>query len=158
MDKKAILLIGDGVSATDLRYASGFSAPDNFIFMQSGSRKICAVSALEYNRALSSALPGVEVLRSNANSVETIRGIAAEWNIRTLVVPETFPVGLAEKLKAAGFALEIAACALFPEREFKSALEVRSRCTRRTYCTAGCSRSHPCGGCRSCRYAQTPLR
>ena len=49
MDKKAILLIGDGVSATDLRYASGFSAPDNFIFMQSGSRKICAVSALEYN-------------------------------------------------------------------------------------------------------------
>ena len=31
MDKKAVLLIGDGVSVTDLRYASGFSAPDDFL-------------------------------------------------------------------------------------------------------------------------------
>ena len=141
MDKKAILLIGDGVSATDLRYASGFSAPDNFIFMQSGSRKICAVSALEYNRALSTALPGVEVLRSNANNVETVKGIAAEWNISTLVVPETFPVGLAEKLKGAGFALEIAASALLPEREFKSALEVEKITRSLRAAEAGCRRA-----------------
>ena len=33
MEKKAILLIGDGNNVTDLRYASGFSAPDNFLYM-----------------------------------------------------------------------------------------------------------------------------
>ena len=62
MNKKAILLIGDGVNATDLRYASGFSAPDDFIFIQQGERKICAVSALEYNRACATVPKDVEVV------------------------------------------------------------------------------------------------
>ena len=141
MDKKAILLIGDGVSTTDLRYASGFSAPDNFLFMQSGSRKICAVSALEYNRAVSTALPGVEVMRTARSSVETVKQIAAEWRIDTLIVPDTFPVGLAEKLKSANLTLEIADSALFPEREFKTVSEVEKIITSLRAAEAGCRRA-----------------
>ena len=141
MDKKAILLIGDGVNATDLRYASGFSAPDNFLFMQNSSRKICAVSALEYNRAVSSAAPGVEVRRVSGSHVENIRQLAAELEAETLLIPGSFPVGLAEKLKQAGLNLEISDERLYPEREFKTLEEVQKIITSQRAAEAGCRRA-----------------
>ena len=141
MEKKAILLIGDGVNVTDLRYASGFSAPDNFIFMQWNSRKVCAVSALEYNRAVSSALPGVMVRRSSGGLVTTVKEIASEWGISTLVVPGSFPIGSGEKLKSAGFTLEIAENDLFPQREFKTLSEVAKITISLRAAEAGCRRA-----------------
>ena len=141
MEKKAILLIGNGSSASDLRYASGFSAPDNFLYMQSGARKICAVSALEYNRAVSSVRKDVEVLRAVKSNVEIVREIAAEWGITALIVPDAFPIGLAEKLKAAGFAIEVASAKLFPEREFKNLAEVENIVISLRAAEAGCRRA-----------------
>ena len=92
MDKKAVLLIGDGVSVTDLRYASGFSAPDDFLYMECGEKKICAVSALEYNRAVASAAPGVEVRRTTSNHLETVRTLCQEMGVSGVIVPAAFPV------------------------------------------------------------------
>ena len=141
MNKKAILLVGDGVNVTDLRYASGFSAPDDFLFMQSGTRKCCAVSALEYNRAVTSALPGVEVRRTHSSHLETVKTIAADWGVDTLTVPGSFPVGMAEKLKGAGFTIEIAEQPLYPEREFKKLSEVQKIIVSLRAAEAGCRRA-----------------
>ncbi len=141
MEKKAILLIGDGNNVTDLRYASGFSAPDNFLYMQSGSRKVCSVSALEYNRAVSSALKDVKVLRMSKGIVDTVKEIALEWDIDTLIIPGSFSVAMAEKLKSAGFTLEIAEKSLFPEREFKTLAEVEKIVVSLRAAEAGCRRA-----------------
>ena len=141
MNKKAILLIGDGVNATDLRYASGFSAPDDFVFIQQGPRKICAVSALEYNRACATVPKDVEVVRTASDFVETIQELCAKLGTKELTIPSSFPVGLAEKLKSAGFTLEISEQRLYPEREFKTLQEVEKIVTSLRAAEAGCRRS-----------------
>ena len=55
------LIIASGEACADLRYASGFSTPDDFIWF--AAQDICGVvmSSLEYNRAKSAAAPGVSV-------------------------------------------------------------------------------------------------
>ena len=141
MNKKAILLIGDGVNVTDLRYASGFSAPDDFVFIQQGSRKICAVSALEYNRACATVPKDVEVVRTASGFEKTIQELCAKLETTELTIPASFPVGLAEKLKAAGFALEISEERLFPGREFKTLQEVEKIVTSLRAAEAGCRRA-----------------
>lgn len=141
MDKKALILIGDGVNTADLRYASGFAAPDDFIFVQCGTRKICAVSALEYNRAAASVLPGVEALRSTGAYSEQIENICRDLGATSLILPDTFPIGLAEKLKKKGFSIEISEKALFPEREFKSHAEAEKITEALRAAEAGCRRA-----------------
>ncbi|MBR2872298.1 MAG: M24 family metallopeptidase [Lentisphaeria bacterium] len=141
MDKKALLLLGDGSNVTDMRYASGFSAPDNFLYMECGTRKICAVSALEYNRALSSVIPGVEVRRTNMSHLETIKELCSLCEVNTVVVPDSFPVGMAEKIKEAGINLEISEARLYPRREFKTLREVQKITASLRAAEAGCRRA-----------------
>lgn len=141
MDKKAVLLIGDGVSVTDLRYASGFSAPDDFLFMACGDQRVCAVSSLEYNRATASAIPGVEVRHASSNHLETIKELCTEFGTKQLIVPGSFPVGLAEKIKNAGFTIEISEERLYPEREFKTPEEIRKITLSLRAAEAGCRRA-----------------
>ena len=141
MNKKAILLMGGGNDASDLRYASGFSAPDDFLFIACGERKLCFVSALEYNRALGSVLPGVEVRRSTGSSVKTVTESCAELGITTLTVPDAFPLGTAEKLRAAGLEITPSGERLFPEREFKTAEEIVKITASLRAAEAGCRRA-----------------
>lgn len=141
MNKKAILLIGDGISTADLRYASGFSAPDDFIFMQFGDRKICSVSALEYNRAAATVLPGVEVFRSTSSHVETVKDLCGTLGVYEVTVPGFFPVGIAEKLKLAGIKVIVSEERLYPEREFKHPDEVAKIITSLRAAEAGCRRA-----------------
>ena len=62
MYKFARLVIGSGESCPDIRYAAGFSTPDEFIYFDTGLRRGVLVSPLEFGRARKSARPGVEVL------------------------------------------------------------------------------------------------
>ena len=101
MNKKAILFKGNGTDVSDMRYSSGFAAPDDFLFIVCGDRRICCVSPLEYDRARTSVLPGVEVRRNTGSAVEAVKGLCAELGLSALTVPENFPLGLAEKLRAA---------------------------------------------------------
>ena len=141
MNKKVLLLIGNGIDAADMRYAGGFAAPDDFIYLQCGGHKFCIVSDLEYNRAVTSVLPGVEVIRSNGSDLENISTLCKELGAGIISVPASFPVGLAEKLRKAGFQLEISEKELFPEREFKNAAEVAKIVQSLRAAEAGCRRA-----------------
>ena len=141
MNKKAILFKGNGTDVSDMRYASGFAAPDDFLFIVCGDRRICCVSPLEYDRARTGVLPGVEVRRNTGSAVEAVKGLCAELGLSALTVPENFPLGLAEKLRAAGLEISPAGERLFPEREFKSPEEVRNITLSLRAAEAGCRRA-----------------
>ena len=141
MNKKAILFKGNGTDASDMRYASGFAAPDDFLFLVLENRRICLVSPLEYDRARASVLPGVEVRRNTESAVEAVKGLCTELGLASLTVPGSFPLGLAEKLRGAWLEISPAEERLFPEREFKSQEEVRKITASLRAAEAGCRRA-----------------
>ena len=141
MNKKAILLIGSGGGASDLRYASGFAAPDNFLFIICGDRRICFVSSLEYARARKGVLPGVEVRRSSKSRVQTITKACSELELSSLTVPASFPLGTAEKLRAKGLEIIPSRRRLLPEREFKMEEEIAKITASLRAAEAGCRRA-----------------
>ena len=106
------LIVDAGERSADLRYASGFSTPDDFIWFEAGDIRGVVMSSLEYNRAKSFASPGVAVFCEEEfggpGRVEIICNIAKKWHLSGFVVPENFPLLLADKIRGRG--LTVQAC------------------------------------------------
>ncbi|MCF6176304.1 MAG: Xaa-Pro peptidase family protein [Victivallaceae bacterium] len=127
MGKIARLIYAASEHSADLLYGCGFAAPDPFIWFETatGERGII-VSALEYSRALTEVHDGVTVYRQD-QFVETghpdaealILAMAKKNAIKRFVVPESFPLGVAEKLRHHRIKLAVIDGCFFPEREFK---------------------------------------
>ncbi|MCI5779703.1 MAG: Xaa-Pro peptidase family protein [Lentisphaeria bacterium] len=139
------LLIGSGENCADIRYAAGISTPDDFIFFACGGEKSAVMSALEIDRARASAAPGVTVLSESEldgpDRLNILRAIAARCRCRTFTVPEDFPFGLAERMRAAGLTVLPAEGRFFPEREFKSTAEVEKITAAQRAAEAGLARA-----------------
>lgn len=121
------LLIGSGENCADIRYATGISTPDDFLFFEFAGQKYALMSSLEIDRARNSAKPGVKIAAETdfGNSrISIISAIAANCRCNNFLVPENFPFGLAEKMKAAGLNVFPEEKNFFPEREFKDETEV----------------------------------
>lgn len=58
MHKIVRLIVASGEQCADLRYAAGFSTPDEFIYFDDGTRRGVVMSALEYGRAIHSGSAG----------------------------------------------------------------------------------------------------
>lgn len=117
----------------NIRYATGFSAPDLFIFLQGPKRKVLLVPALEVGRAQREAT-GCRVLSvADLGLPRERRSDVAEWihallkreKLKAVTVAGSFPIGLAEKLKQKKVPLAIANGPAYPERELKSPAEVK---------------------------------
>lgn len=127
----AVLLIGTAENSPDLVYASGFRAPDPVVFLRAGRKRMMVVPELELGRAARSS-PGTSV-RSPAElglAVSRRRSLAAwavalarEAGVRAVLVPPTFPHGVARDLERAGIRVRPAQGAIFPGRAVKSAHE-----------------------------------
>lgn len=61
MSKIARLIIASGESSPDMRYAAGFSTPDEFIWFEANGDAGVICSPLEFSRAVKQARPGVTV-------------------------------------------------------------------------------------------------
>ena len=127
--KIARLLIGNSENTPDIRFATGLSIPDEFIWLSDNNGNPMAFfSDLEIDRARAQIKPGVAVCAEKefgSTRSEIIINAARCHNITTIEVPGGFPVGIAEKLRAAGLTLAISEnSSFFPEREFKSPAEV----------------------------------
>ena len=138
MPKISRLLYADSERSSDMLYFGGFHAPDPFIAMDVAGRKIAVVNALEFGRArkegrFDEVLP-LERIQAEAARVwpkvsgaaPAIAWVARELRQKRFVVPDDFPVGLARALERLGFSVEVAAGALFPEREIKTEAEARA--------------------------------
>ncbi len=119
---KARLLYAQGADVPDIRYATGFTAPDPFLALVRGEKKDLLVSPLEAGRA-GAACPEAGIWTREMLEKEGGKGNAAAWlkrlGVRSVEVSEGFPVGVARRLEKEGIRVGIGKGAAFPEREVK---------------------------------------
>ena len=62
MEKNGKLIVGAGESSADIRYATGLSTPDDFIWFFDGDVSVAVLSALEFDRARKQVKPGMALV------------------------------------------------------------------------------------------------
>jgi Xaa-Pro aminopeptidase len=113
----------------DLLYATGFYADDPFVWWEVKGKPHIALSPLEIDRAKPVARASVHALgefsEKSSASAAVIAGLAAKYKLKSFLVPEQFPAGLLETLRAKGLKLTVAHEPFFPQRSRKTEEEVR---------------------------------
>ena len=136
MPAPTILLYADSIQNADQLYFGRVTVPDAFLSFTLGRKKFAVVSALEFGRvkrdsAFDVVLP-LENYAKQARSrfraerttaAEAFAVIAKEYRIKTCIIAEDFPVGIANRLTHLGIKLQIADGPLFPQREIKTDAE-----------------------------------
>jgi Xaa-Pro aminopeptidase len=122
--------------SADALYFGGVEVPDAFVALGARGKKYAVVSALEFGRVKRTSdfdvvLPLESYLdkaretwpQRKTGAAEVIYLVAKELHVPRFTVPQDFPAGLYKKLIELGLALDVAAGALFPERELKTPAE-----------------------------------
>lgn len=131
------LLYAASETDADMLYATGFFAPDPFLFVQAGRRRLVVMSDLERDRARKQARVTRVLAWSRIagelereGKVPTVAQVAARvlrgLGARSVEVPRSFPVGLARELQALRIAVRVAPDPFWPERVVKRPDEVRA--------------------------------
>ncbi len=131
----SLLLYSDTARSADMLYFGRFNVPDPFIALGIGRKKIAVLNALEFGRARKTSgfdvvfplEPWLKKARerhtdAKVGAAEVIALLARHYKQRGFSVPEDFPAGLCDRLRALGLKITPVA-ALFPEREIKTAAE-----------------------------------
>jgi Xaa-Pro aminopeptidase len=132
-----MLIVADSERDANILYAVGLFVPDPFIYLKIRGRPLIVMSDLEIDRARAQA-PHCRILslsqyqqKLRRNGVKSprfarvIQQILRERKIRGVTVSENFPLGLATELKKLGIHVKARAGTFFPEREIKTAAEVK---------------------------------
>ena len=133
----ARLLYAASESDADIRYPTGFSAPDPFLFVEARGKRVLVMSDLEIDRARRQATVdevwswtelarAVEAGGVAATPARIIHAALRKLKVRGVSVPRSFPLGLSMELDELGVRLEVEPDPFWPEREIKSAAEVRA--------------------------------
>lgn len=131
------LLYAASETDADILYPTGFFAPDPFLFLQAGRRKLVVMSDLERDRAKKQArvtqvLAWSRIAREleREKKVPSVAQVAARvlrrLGARSAEVPRSFPMGLAEEMRALGVGLRVAPDPFWPGRAVKRPDEVRA--------------------------------
>jgi len=137
------LIYSNTIACPDLRYVTGFEAPDPFLWFQTDALNAMVVSQLEYGRAVKQRRPEVTVIDANhirdffQLPAETPPEAARDLFTRLLdavakgtgcsdwVVPMDFPFGYAKKMQDLFLKLDTAS-PFSPERAVKSPREIEA--------------------------------
>jgi len=132
-----LLIVADSDRDADMLYAVGMFVPDPFIYLRLRGQCCVVMSDLEIDRARSEA-KGCKIIswsrcvkqmaRAGEKKISTarvIRFLLRQRRISKLAVPASFPLGLAEELRALKVKVKVKRGAVFPERARKSAEEVK---------------------------------
>lgn len=135
--KTADCLYADSERNSDQLYLSNFWAPDPFLSLKMGRRKIGVLSDLEYGRARSESsftdiLSLTEVRRSTSEWLgkkqvcvaDQIAWLVHVYGIDRLRLPGDFPARLVEDFRQRGLAYKVERGPFFPARQIKSDAEV----------------------------------
>lgn len=135
--RRARIILAASERCADLLYASGFRAPDPFLFLEKNGRRHLLLSDLEFDRGRREA-KGLEVhayseeeqrLRRRQATLPTFEEVLVAFlkrmRVRTADVPGDFPLLVAEKFAEHGIRLRAVRGLFCPEREFKSPAEQR---------------------------------
>jgi Xaa-Pro aminopeptidase len=132
----ARLLYAASETEADMLYPTGFFAPDPFLFIQKGRRKVLVMSDLEMDRARrqasvdrvmswSKVAAPLEKNGKKALPADVIARALELLGVKRVEVPASFPLGLAMELDERGIRLDLVADPFWPEREVKRPDEVR---------------------------------
>jgi Xaa-Pro aminopeptidase len=127
----ARLIYAASPRSADMLHATGFQAPDPFLFLEHRGRRTIVLSDLEIDRGRREArVDEILALSELAGRIGGQPGpaVVAAWLLRErrigkVRVPEDFPLGMARVLEKAGVAVEPVAGLFWPEREAKTAAE-----------------------------------
>ena len=127
-----ILLVASPSANPDVRYITGFSAPDPVVVLCSGKNIHLVVSALEYSRAVRET-SGLKIHTPESLRLDPAkkRDVVA-WAIallksnrhRRVRVPWDFSAGIASKLQKENIRCEVIEGPVFPQRAVKTAKEI----------------------------------
>jgi Xaa-Pro aminopeptidase len=118
-------------------YPTGFFAPDPFLFIQKGKRKVLVMSDLEMDRARKQArvdrvmswskvAAPLEKDGARAANADVIARALGLLGVKRVEVPARFPLGLAMELDERGIRLDLVEDPFWPERETKRPDEVKA--------------------------------
>lgn len=133
-----ILIVADSEHDADMLYAVGMFVPDPFIYLRLRGRQYVVMSDLEIDRARRDA-PQCRVLSLSDCQIklrktgvkrpgfaDVIADLLRSKKLNRVLVPSSFPLGLANELKQRRITLKPAeGASLFAEREIKSPIEVK---------------------------------
>lgn len=136
--RRARVLYAASERDADLLYPTGFFAPDPFLFIQTGSRRILVMSDLEMDRAKKQAKvdrvlswskvakQAAQALGREPKEADVIAAVLRGLGSRRIEVPRSFPLGLAEELRSRGIAVRVGPEPFWPQRAIKRFGEVRA--------------------------------
>ena len=138
----AELIIASSETDANMRYATGFAAPDPFIYFKTARGSAVLVSDLEYGRALKQA--GVQRVLSVSGTdralnrrkkrpageeppepVEVLGRLLKKERVRSILVPENFPVRYADLLRKQ-FLVRVKREPFFEQRAVKNEREIQN--------------------------------
>lgn len=139
---KARLIISESEQGADMLHATGFRAPDPFVWLESCGRRSILLSDLEIDRGrkqarvdevvsqseLEAALEKKATKRKQASKPTAVEVIAAFLKARggsRPLVPADFPLGLARELEEQGVRVTPVSGMFRPERQIKTPAEIR---------------------------------
>jgi Xaa-Pro aminopeptidase len=137
MSPDNLLMVADSERDANMLYAVGMFVPDPFIYLRIRGRGHVVMSDLEIDRARREA-PHCRVLSlsgcqrklrraqvKNPGFAQVIQLVLRERRLKKVFVPPSFPHGLARELRKLKVKLKLAPGSFLPERELKSAEEVK---------------------------------
>ncbi len=134
----ARLIYSASDSDANMLWATRFFAPDPFIFITKGKKRYLVMNDLEIDRAKSQAAVDKVLSYSEYQKRWQKRGtqfptppqvlaeVFADLKIKSVEVPSTFPVYLADQLRTMKIRVEPKPDPFWPEREFKTREEIRA--------------------------------
>ncbi len=130
----SFLIVGTASTSPDIRYATGFVAPDSVVAICQPNKTVLVVSTMEYGRALKQTknctVESPDTLGLRAEQQRSV----AEWTLAALAknklatvnVDTSFPLGLARTLEERGISLTISRSSFLKQaRQVKSEEEIR---------------------------------
>jgi len=132
------VIFASSEQSAEMLYATRFFVPDPFLFLQQKGKKAVLLSDLEIDRGRKQASvhevvslsevegPLEKKLKSKPPIEQTIARFLRQKRVRRALVPYDFPLGLAHELAKGGITVIPVNGLFWPEREFKSADELKS--------------------------------
>jgi len=133
---KARLIIASSEQCADMLYATGFRAPDPFVFLECRGRRAILLSDLELDRGYrearvddvvsASELERKIILKTGAkpSPAAVIASFLKAHGATRPVVPADFPLGLSRELEGQGIQVKPVLGMFLPERQIKTAEEI----------------------------------
>lgn len=133
---KTLFILDNPEKNADLYYATGFRAPDPFIFFEHGGGKYAVMNDLEFDRAKREAkvdrvlsinkyvaLAGRKL--KDPGQADVIHEIFSEYKIREILTPRTTSFELVDALRKKGYEVKAGPQPFYPERFVKTAEELK---------------------------------